>query len=158
MPFYEWSEAMSVGLPVLDSDHKALITLINTLHKELELDEEPAKLAEVFEKLVLYVDYHFAREESVMKACAYPAIDAHREEHKKLAQEIHYFRDRHIRGGEARIGQELLNFLKDWLNHHILMQDMHYKKYAQGNPRALDAAERFGPGLSDPNWKRPGGC
>ena len=65
MPFYEWSEAMSVGLPVLDSDHKALITLINTLHKELELDEEPAKLAEVFEKLVLYGDYHFAREESV---------------------------------------------------------------------------------------------
>lgn len=153
MPFYEWSEAMSVGLPVLDSDHKALINLINSLHDELELGEDSSNLDKIFEQLVIYVDYHFAREERVMHACDYPAFEDHQEEHRKLAQEMHYIRDRHIRGGETPIGQELLRFLKDWLNHHILMQDMHYKKYAESNPRASEAAERFGPGLSDPNWK-----
>ncbi len=155
MPFYKWSQAMSVGLPLLDSDHKALIELISSLHEDLELDQDPTKLNRVFEQLAMYVDYHFAREESVMEACAYPAIDAHRDEHHRFAQDIQDLRDRHTSSAKAKIGQELLDFLKDWLNHHILMQDMHYKKYAQGNPQALDAAERFGPGLSDQNWKRP---
>ena len=155
MPYYEWSEAMSVGVPILDSDHKALIGLINTLHNDLGLDGDPAKLDKVFEHLAIYVDYHFAREESVMEACGYPAAEAHREEHRQLAQEIQGLRERRSSGGGPQLGQELFDFLKDWLNHHILMQDMHYRKYAEGNPQALEAAERFGPGLSDPNWKDP---
>jgi len=153
MSFFEWSEAMSVGVPALDSDHKALIDLINSLHEDLQFDEPRSRLDSVFEQLSMYVDYHFAREESVMEACGFPATDAHQDGHRQLAQDMRYFRDRHIRGGESQIGQELLNFLKDWLNRHILMQDMRYKKYAEGNPRALEAAERFGPGLSDPHWK-----
>jgi hemerythrin len=40
MSFYEWSEFMSVGVPLLDSDHKALIQLINQLHDALEDKEE----------------------------------------------------------------------------------------------------------------------
>jgi len=156
MAYYEWSEAMSVGVPILDSDHKALIRLINILHDEPDLDEDPGKLDRVFEQLATYVDYHFAREESVMVACGYPAIESHREEHRQLAQDILDFRKRHTSGGGFQLGEELFDFLKDWLNHHILMQDMHYKKYAEGNPQALEAAERFGPGLSDPNWKDPG--
>ena len=153
MPFYKWSEAMSVGLPVLDSDHKALIDLINSLHNELVLDEDSTKFDEFFEQLVIYIDYHFAREERVMQACDYPAFEAHREEHRQLAQEMHHIRDRYIRGGETRIGQELLTFLKNWLNHHILIQDMDYKNHTERNARASEAAESFGPGLSDPNWK-----
>ena len=154
MPFYKWTEAMSVGVPALDSDHKALIKLINSLHKDLELGEGQTELDQVFEQLIVYVDYHFKREESVMEACNYPATDAHREEHHSLAQEMLYFRDLHMRGGERQIGEELLDFLKSWLNHHVLIQDMHYKKYAEGNPQAQDAADRFGPGLSDPHWKK----
>ena len=151
MPFYQWSEAMSVGVPVLDSDHRALIDLINALYDGLEFGDEPAKLDAVFERLVIYVDYHFAREERVMDACGYPGAETHREEHEKFAQDIHYIRDRHIRGHETDVGQDLLNFLKDWLNSHILIQDMHYKKYAAGNQQAMEAAERFGPGLGDPD-------
>ena len=153
MAFFQWSEAMSVGVAVLDSDHRALIDLINALHDGLEFGDEPTELAVVFEQLVIYVDHHFAREEGVMDACGYPASAAHREEHRRLAQDMHYIRDRYIKGGEPRIGRELLDFLKDWLNHHILIQDMHYKTYLAGNQRAGEAAERFGPGLSDPAWK-----
>jgi len=153
MAICEWSKAMSVGVPVLDSDHKAPIELINALQKDGERDEVSTRLDEVFEQLAIYVDYHFAREESVMHACNYPATVAHREEHRKIAKDIQRFHEQHKRG-EIQIGQEFLEFLKDWLNHHILIQDMDYKKYAAGNPGALDAAEGFGPGLSDPNWKR----
>ncbi len=35
MPYYLWTESMSVGIPLLDEDHKALIRLINRLHAGL---------------------------------------------------------------------------------------------------------------------------
>ena len=83
----------------------------------------------------------------VMEACGYPSLDGHKEEHLRFTQEIRYVRDRYVRGGDAGIGQELLDFLKNWLTHHILIQYMDYKPYSEGDPRANDAAERFGPGL-----------
>ena len=144
---------MSVGVALLDSDHQALIHLINRLHEYLETEEEPAVLEEIFETLVAYIDYHFAREEKVMDACEYPLADSHKEEHLGFTQEIRYIRDRYVKGGDADIGQGLLDFLRNWLTHHILIQDMDYKAYAEGDPRAKEAAQRFGPGLSDPHWK-----
>ena len=149
MPYFQWCDSMSVGVALLDSDHQALINLINRLHEYLEREEDQAVLDEVFDKLVAYIDFHFAREEKVMEACEYPMVEGHREEHLRFTQEIRYVRDRYVRGGDAEIGQELLNFLKDWLTHHILVQDMDYKPHAQGNPRADEAAQSFGPGLLD---------
>ena len=149
MPFYKWCESMSVGVALLDSDHQALIHLINRLHETLEGEEDQGVLDEIFDRLVAYVDHHFAREEMVMEACGYPLADGHREEHRRFTQEIRYVRDRYLKGGDAGIGQELLEFLKNWLSHHILIQDMDYKTFAEGDPRANEAAERFGPGLSE---------
>ena len=154
MPFYQWRESMSVGIPLLDSDHQALIHLINRLHEYLESEEEQAVLGEIFERLVGYIDYHFAREEKVMEACEYPLLEGHREEHLGFTQEIRYIRDRYVHGGEVEIGQELLDFLKNWLTHHILIQDMDYRSFAEGDPRATDAAQQFGPGLSEVRSER----
>lgn len=153
MTFFEWSEAMSVGVPTLDSDHKALINLINALHEDVERGETSTRLDEVFDQLDIYVDYHFAREERVMRACSYPATDSHREAHRAIARSIQRIQEQR-NSGEIQIEQDLLNFLKDWLNHHILLQDIDYKKYAMRNPLALDAAENFGPGLSDEDWMK----
>ena len=149
MPFYQWCESMSVGVALLDSDHRALIHLINRLHEYLEREEGEAVLHEIFDKLVAYIDYHFAREEKVMEACEYPLLDGHREDHLRFTQEIQYVRDRYVKSADAEIGQELLDFLKNWLTHHILVQDMDYKTFAEGDPRANDAAPQFGPGLSE---------
>ena len=95
-----------------------------------------------------------------MSACSYPQLDVHKGEHRDFVKRIQDVTARFDAGPEDAAGivnRELLDFLKDWLNHHILMQDMHYKKYVEGNPRASAAAERYGTGLSDPNWKRPSG-
>ena len=149
MPYYQWCDSMSVGVGLLDSDHQALINLINRLHEYVEREEDQAVLDEVFDKLVAYIDYHFAREEKVMEACEYPSVDGHREEHLRFTQEVRYNRDRYVKGGDAKIGQDLLDFLKNWLTHHILIQDMDYKPFAEGDPRATAAAQQFGPGLSE---------
>ena len=43
------------------------------------------------------------------------------------------------------INKTLLQFLKDWLNHHILIEDMAYRPLAEDNPEALKAAKNFKP-------------
>lgn len=40
--------------------------------------------------------------------------------------------------------EELLTFLTEWLNHHILLQDKAFAPYFVDNPIAAAAAEAFG--------------
>ncbi len=149
---------MSVGVALLDSDHKALIEMINRLHDALEDKEESLVLDRIFDSLVTYIDLHFAREERVMEACGYPAISEHRKEHLGFTQDMQYTRDRYFSGEDAGMGRELLDYLKAWLNHHILIDDMAYKPYVEGNREVDRAARIFGPGLSEqdtplgPRW------
>ncbi len=149
MPFYQWSDAMSVGVALLDSDHKAIVRLINRLHNAREENEPSAVLDQIFDSLADYVELHFEREEQVMEACGYPALSQHRQEHLRFSDNMRYMQDRYLSAEGDGVGGELLVFLKDWLNHHILIQDMAYKPYAEGNDLAEKVARIFGAGLSE---------
>ena len=144
MPYYQWTESMSVGLPLLDEDHKALIRLINRLHAGLAAGVKFGELEDIFDRLVAYIEFHFTREEKVMEAGGYPFAAAHREEHEGFTQAIYEMRDRYAREGDQTMTAELPDYLKNWLNHHILVQDMAYKPYVQNNPLADKVAGAFG--------------
>ncbi len=58
-------------------------------------------------------------------------------------------RERFAREADVAIIRELLDYLKSWLNHHILIQDMAYKPYVQDNDWASKVSRVFGPGLAD---------
>ncbi len=144
MPYYQWTESMSVGIPLLDEDHKALIRLINRLHAGLAAGAKFVNLGYIFDRLVAYIEFHFTREEKVMKAGGYPDAAAHREEHEGFTQAIYEMRDRFAREGDQTMTAELPDYLKNWLNHHILIQDMEYKPYVQNNAFADKVARAFG--------------
>jgi len=149
MAFYTWTEAMSVGVSLLDSDHRALIDAINRLHDQVEGDGKPSILEEIFDELIAYTEFHFAREEKVMAVCEFPPAKSHQEEHASFTQCIYDLRERHAKDPSPAMMHDLLHYLKDWLNHHILIQDMAYKAFAEGNEDADEVARMFGPGLAD---------
>ena len=150
MSFYEWSDGMSVGVALLDSDHRALIGFINDLHDGLESGDEIAALGETLGRLVAYIEFHFSREEKVMKACGFPHLDAHQDEHEEFTRHIHDVHARYRREADAAMTRGLLDYLKDWLNHHILIQDKAYARYTGMNPALADQVARaFGPGLAE---------
>jgi hemerythrin-like metal-binding protein len=145
MTVVKWSPAMSVGITRLDRDHKILINLINRLEKaSAGGDGAPRLMAEVLEILVAYTVFHFSREEAVMEACGYPALPHHHEEHVALTLEVQDWQQRFREDPASVVPLEMLHFLKGWLNHHILLQDMAYRSYAEGNPAADAAAEAYG--------------
>ena len=153
MFFMQWTPGMSVGVPELDDDHKVLIRVINQLAENAEGDGRPAVVRQCLYALMRYAEYHFGREEEVMNACGFPEIPAHREEHQRFIAKIRRVaasfeqgestaRTKDTQSG-ARLDQELLDFLKNWLNHHILVIDMAYRPLVENRPEAREAAKAF---------------
>ncbi len=140
MTFFQWDDSLSVGVPLVDSDHQVLISLINQLHDSLDDDESAVVVGSVLNALADYTEYHFTREERAMEAVGYPKLAEHRERHHSLENQVHAIRQRYAKG-EAVVGTELLHFLKDWLLTHIQQEDTQYRPYVEGKPEAIAAAE-----------------
>ena len=146
MALMTWTTAMSVGVPELDSDHRTLIRIINQLAESSEGEEAAKTVRQCLFSLLRYAEFHFAREEKVLTACHYPAMEHHKGEHRAFTahmQDLAKRLDREEQPAAEVVNEELLTYLKDWLNHHILIEDMSYRKLAQANPAALRAAKEF---------------
>ena len=71
--------------------------------------------------LLEYTQFHFAHEAQLMKTHGYPGQKAHLAMHDDLVQKALDYK-RRFEAGEA-IGVDLVNFVRDWLTHHILKTD-----------------------------------
>jgi hemerythrin-like metal-binding protein len=138
MKRYEWKPSMSVGSRVLDADHKVLVGLVDRL--DMEGAAEPPALDEIFDALIAYTEYHFAREERMLAAVNYPGAKAHRAEHEGFTDHIHKLRRQFAIDATMIDRAALFDYLKGWLNHHILIQDMAYKSYVADSEAAEAAA------------------
>lgn len=149
MSEFEWSEAMSVGVEALDSDHKCLMRIINLLEEVHDSKDASRVVDMVLDTLMLYGRFHFAREEQVMEACEYPGKAFHSLEHQGFARYITKLRERYGSKADIKMAGELLEYLTGWLRHHILIQDMAFKPYVMGANRIDDVARAAGPPLLD---------
>jgi len=144
-----WSQQMSVGVPTLDSDHQALLRILNLLDEIRDTPDSDGNLELVLDSLIAYSRYHFAREEQVMEACGFGEIDVHRGEHVAFAKYVTALMERRNGGGHKAQVDELLDYLTDWLRHHILIQDMAFKPFVMGRELAETVARQVGPEIPE---------
>lgn len=150
MPIIHWTPDFSVGVSSLDTDHKVLISLINQLDDAIRAGEPSEMVAKVLDALLDYTEYHFDREESLMKACGYPETDAHIRTHHTLRAQVHDIRDRYRRNPESMHGREVLAFLKNWLTAHIVGRDKLYSPFMRGAAQRIQEADRAFAAASEP--------
>lgn len=146
MVLMQWSDKMSVGVPELDADHKQLIRIINQLTADADSDERQTAVRQSLFGLLRYAEYHFAREEGVLAACRYPDLEEHKAEHRDFIVQISELNRRFDSDPEdsaALVNETLLNFLQDWLNHHVLIADKAYRTHVERNPAARKTAQSF---------------
>lgn len=136
-----WSQMMSVGVPVLDADHKTLVGLINNLHRAIGDDEEYATLGSVLQALEEYAAHHFAREEQVMAACRYPSLQAHMGMHQRLTAQVAALRAAYDADRSAVRARQCLDFLNKWLIEHICSVDMDYRASVVGHGGLISAVD-----------------
>jgi hemerythrin len=122
----KWDESYSVGVPILDDQHKILIGLINRL--EL-IEQGDGDLNEIMDKLDWYVREHFSLEESMLKDVGYASLKAHITEHRDFEKWLHSAQSHMASGGFAGsiVATSIRDHLQDWLMKHILEVDMDYK-------------------------------
>ena len=128
MPLLIWNPEMSVGVRVLDEDHKRLIAMINELHSAMLAGHSNDAVGGVLRRLANYTVEHFQREEAFFAETKYPGTVAHKREHEKLKAQV-MIEIQKFQAGTTGLGMETLNFLRDWLKHHIQESDKGYSAH-----------------------------
>jgi len=128
-----WNKNLSVGIKDIDNQHKHFIGIINSVYAKINnIDEK--RLSEDLNELIEYARIHFTTEEDYFKKWDYPDAKKHMAEHEKLTLKVLKFKDKFDRN--EKIMEELINFLKDWLENHLKTYDFKYRDYAK--ERGLD--------------------
>ena len=126
MSFIAWNDRLSVGVEIIDSDHKKLVGMLNELYDAIADGTSKEILGDLLDRLVEYTSVHFAREESFFSRTGYPGAEAHKFEHANMIAWLVEMRTRLKSGSAMGPSLELVNYLKDWLFDHILGSDMEY--------------------------------
>ena len=142
MPIIQWTPDFSVGVSSLDTDHKVMISLINQLDDAIKGGEPKETVSRVLDALLDYTNYHFAREETLMAACGYADIEAHKRTHGTLRAQVHDIRNRYRRNVESIHAREVLAFLRNWLSAHIVGRDRLYAASMHEAAAAVEEADR----------------
>ncbi len=121
----EWSDDYSVGVDLIDSQHKHFIGILNELYECLETSNTQ-KLPSILKELATYADVHFDTEEKYFDEFHYEGSKEHKAVHDDLKLKVLEFLRK--KGDPIAIGYELLDFLEDWLINHLDLMDKKYTK------------------------------
>ena len=121
----EWEDKFSVGISIIDEDHKKLIGLLNKAIFVKEHNDNPEEIREVLREMIKRFHTHFATEETYMKKFNYPDYQGHKEEHRDFTIETIAYQDKLIEG-DSQVANEILEYLKWWLVNHIQTTDKKY--------------------------------
>ncbi len=137
-PLVMWSDKLSVGVELIDSEHKRLVNLLNELNRAVEAGAGTGALGGVLNGLVNYTRYHFSHEEELAWRSRFPGYEKHRRQHEGFtAKVLQVYADFQSGGESARLPGEVLEFLKVWLSQHIMGSDREFGAYLNANPSAL---------------------
>lgn len=123
MAILEWKDDYSVGITVIDAEHRTLVAMINKAHESVDTTTTPEAVEELIADMKGYAERHFATEEAYMTAHDYPGTSSHVGEHKYFLKQVEEaetkFEDDRLVPGTVKV----LAFLADWLVKHILQTD-----------------------------------
>jgi hemerythrin-like metal-binding protein len=128
-PFITWTEKMSVGVELLDADHKKLIGLLNDLHNGIDAGHGTERLERVLDGLVAYVETHFAHEEDYFIQTGYPGAPEHIQEHRAFTNRVKDVQTSYNKGKFEALSLNTMSFLKEWITNHIQGCDNKYKAH-----------------------------
>lgn len=127
--FMPWGAGLQLGIVEIDRQHQWLVERINRLHGEVVRRRPRARLVgQVLEDLIAYTHNHFIVEELLFQQHGYPESEAHKTEHDRFTRRAQEWLTR-FEAGEAIVTLDAMDFLKDWLVHHICVVDRAYAPF-----------------------------
>ena len=122
----KWSESLSVGVEIIDRQHRELIERIGEFQKACQEGKGVEKLEELYAFIVRYVEEHFRTEEELMARYGYDLAHEHTQKHQWFKKEFDSLKERlNALKGASNIAEglslvmETASLLTDWFINHI---------------------------------------
>lgn len=128
MSNYQWKAEYSVKVAGIDSQHKKLIQLLDSLNTAMTEGRGKQVLDQVLSELFTYAENHFQTEEQYFEKYAYPDAAQHVMQHNDFRKKVSELKTK-FDSGNLLVTVELLNYLYDWVGQHILKTDMKYSDF-----------------------------
>lgn len=129
---FTWKDEYTTGNAVIDEQHQRLFELGRQVHdllKQKRGDDKYDDLMALIKDLLDYTVYHFDFEEGMLEGAEYPNLDLHHQEHRKFVEKLDALATQDLDTFQNKVAFEMLGFLANWIEQHILDTDFKYKGY-----------------------------
>lgn len=128
----QWSDSLSVGVKQIDIQHQKLIKLVHDLNDAMKVGKGKDVIGKIIKELVDYTVVHFRQEEGYFAKFGYAETEQHMAEHKAFVAEVTKFQ-KDFNDGRLGLSLNVMNFLSNWLNKHIMGTDKKYSDFFAAN-------------------------
>lgn len=129
MPLVEWNESLSVGVDVLDEEHRKMVDMLNEIYDSMRRSKGPRVMHALFDKMLAYSYAHFKHEEALFDETDFPGAAAHKKEHEDLTAQLAELQKKIKTNPNAGPSIEVINYLRKWLVDHIQGSDQDYSAH-----------------------------
>jgi len=122
----QWEDKYSVGVKLLDDQHKMMFDTINKLIEVLSFGiPKKEEVDKIVTELVEYKKFHFITEEKFFDEFKYENSEEHKTKHREFNLKL----DKLVadnNGDSISMAYALVDFLEDWLMDHLMTEDQKY--------------------------------
>ena len=126
----EWTKSLSVGVKLIDEQHKTLIQQLNSITAAIEVRQGEREIIKALGFLADYADLHFSTEEKYMRENSYPGLKDHLPKHAEFRSTLAQLeQDLEEDGATPALADSINALLLNWLINHIRKVDREFGAY-----------------------------
>lgn len=135
---YKMNPDYFIGIELMDTQHQYLFELMEkaqTLLKDENILYKYDELIIILKGLEDYTKKHFADEIALMESLNYPRLQLHKEAHQGFIDKLNSFEidaEKISLGTQDQMIFDLIEYLKEWLQIHILDCDKKVVRFING--------------------------
>ncbi|MBD3349189.1 MAG: bacteriohemerythrin [Candidatus Eisenbacteria bacterium] len=125
-----WEENLSVGVDVIDEQHKMLLSRLSELSESVSQRRGSGQIVGTLSFLSDYVDFHFGTEERHMTANDYPGYEEHKAAHEEFKRTLKRLSDDfEEEGATTGLADSINTLLINWFLKHIRQVDQQLGRF-----------------------------
>jgi len=124
--FIVWRPEYNLGIPIIDEQHRGIVTTINSLYYGMQNKYAADMLVPIIDMVHDYTHIHFQIEEGFIRKYRFPQAEAHHEMHRELIMSLAQVGRRSMLDKDP---YQFLEFLKKWWIEHICNEDLLFFKH-----------------------------
>jgi len=124
--FINWKSEYNLGIPIIDEQHRGIVSIINSLHFGMQNNFIEEMLTPIIDMMYDYTHIHFQVEETFLQRISFPNAKTHHALHIDLSSKLNDIGRRSMLDKDP---YQVMNLLKDWWISHICSEDLKYRDF-----------------------------